>query len=80
MRFGSTANVLAKCKLKYYRISEGHTAQNLLCTMQVDSVEGDAVVNNRKNKIIVGYELHVKASWEGQLPGMHGWQASAAAI
>lgn len=36
---------------------------------QVDSVEGDAVVNNRKNKIIVGYELHVKASWQGQLPG-----------
>ena len=37
--------------------------------LQVSSVEGDATVNNRKNKIIVGYELHVKASWEGQLPG-----------
>lgn len=37
--------------------------------MQVSSVEGDATVNDRKNKIIVGYELHVKASWEGQLPG-----------
>ncbi|KAK9822585.1 hypothetical protein WJX74_007697 [Apatococcus lobatus] len=37
--------------------------------LKVTSVEGDAVINNRKNKIIVGYELHVKASWEGQLPG-----------
>ena len=37
----------------------------------MDSVEGDAVVNNRKNKVIVGYELHVKASWEGQLPGTY---------
>ena len=37
--------------------------------LQVDSVEGDAVVNNRKNKIIVGYELCVRASWEGTLAG-----------
>ncbi len=43
LRFGSTANVLAKCKLKYYRISEGHTAQNLLGTVQMDCVEVDAV-------------------------------------
>ena len=34
MRFGSTAKVLAKCKLKYYRISE--------CVAQVLSKSGTA--------------------------------------
>ena len=29
MRFGSTAKVLLKCKLKYYRISEWDTALGL---------------------------------------------------
>eukprot|EP00270_Netrium_digitus_P005423 TRINITY_DN1711_c1_g1_i2.p1 TRINITY_DN1711_c1_g1~~TRINITY_DN1711_c1_g1_i2.p1 ORF type:complete len:369 (+),score=126.68 TRINITY_DN1711_c1_g1_i2:293-1399(+) len=33
---------------------------------KVDSVEGEAYVNIRKGKIIPGYELKVRLSWEGE--------------
>eukprot|EP00246_Nothoceros_aenigmaticus_P011643 TRINITY_DN3253_c0_g1_i2.p1 TRINITY_DN3253_c0_g1~~TRINITY_DN3253_c0_g1_i2.p1 ORF type:complete len:347 (+),score=65.43 TRINITY_DN3253_c0_g1_i2:111-1151(+) len=35
-------------------------------TMKLDSVTGEAYVNIRKGKIIPGYELKVKVSWEGE--------------
>ena len=28
--------------------------------------EGDAVINNRKNKLIPAYELEIKGCWSGQ--------------
>ena len=30
-------------------------------------VEGDAVINNRKNKLIPAYELEIKGGWTGML-------------
>eukprot|EP00271_Cylindrocystis_brebissonii_P005175 TRINITY_DN17127_c0_g1_i1.p1 TRINITY_DN17127_c0_g1~~TRINITY_DN17127_c0_g1_i1.p1 ORF type:complete len:366 (+),score=79.83 TRINITY_DN17127_c0_g1_i1:180-1277(+) len=36
-------------------------------TTLVDSVEGEAYVNIRKGKIIPGYELKVRLSWEGEI-------------
>ena len=35
----------------------------------VRSVEGEAVVNNRKNKVIASYELAVVLGWEGAVEG-----------
>ena len=34
----------------------------------VESVAGEAFVNNRKNKLIPSYELEVKGSWQGSGP------------
>ncbi len=30
--------------------------------------EGEAVINNRKNKLIAAYELEVKGGWSGNTP------------
>lgn len=35
----------------------------------LSSMEGEAVVNNRKKKIIVAYELDVKLGWAGSIEG-----------
>ena len=43
MRFGSTAKVLAKCKLKYYRIS--------VCCMQGSMLEQIQVKVEQSNRI-----------------------------
>lgn len=33
----------------------------------VESVTGEAIINNRKNKVIPSYELEIKLNWEGEL-------------
>lgn len=43
-----------------------HPALPGRCTWQV---EGEAVVNNRKKKMIVAYELDVRLDWEGSVEG-----------
>ena len=35
MRFGSTAKVLLKCKLKYYRISECRQGQDIASSLRI---------------------------------------------
>ena len=32
------------------------------------SVSGDAIINNRKKKLIPSYELEVKGTWTGKQP------------
>ena len=36
-------------------------------------VSGDAIINNRKKKLIPSYELEVKGTWTGQSPVNVRW-------
>lgn len=38
-----------------------------ITTTTVDSVTGEALINNRKQKLIPSYELAVKGQWKGQI-------------
>lgn len=40
----------------------------LLKTGSSVSVTGDAIINNRKRKLIPAYELEVKGTWTGKRP------------
>ncbi|KAH7298531.1 hypothetical protein KP509_25G048100 [Ceratopteris richardii] len=51
--------------LQNIRIIEG-SGGLWISTTKLDSVTGEAYVNVRKGKIIPGYELTVKLSWEGE--------------
>ena len=64
MRFGSTAKVLLKCKLKYYRISECRTVSSVsLSPTGIDSLAlCCAGVSGRHNMIAVLLGGHVKVS------------------
>lgn len=48
-----------------------------ISTTTVESVTGEALINNRKQKLIPSYELAVKGLWEGQIKD--GSQATVAA-
>lgn len=41
--------------------------QTEITTTTVDSVTGEALINNRKQKLIPSYELAVKGQWKGQI-------------
>jgi hypothetical protein len=38
----------------------------------LNTLKGEACVNNRKNKLIPAYELEVTLKWEGQAAGAAG--------
>ena len=41
--------------------------QVFISTTAVDSVTGEALINNRKKKLIPSYELAVKGQWKGEI-------------
>lgn len=45
------------------KLSEGPHVH--IQTVQVQTVTGEAFINNRKNKLIPSYELEVQGSWSG---------------
>lgn len=50
-------------------LTDAAGGQSLTASTSEDvSVTGEAVVNNRKNKLIPAYELEIKGAWSGQLP------------
>lgn len=42
------------------------TDNTTLSITDIESVSGEAFVNNRKNKLIPSYELEVRGLWQGQ--------------
>lgn len=68
------------------RLTELLTDQNLLAgegqafitITSVDSVSGEALINNRKKKLIPSYELAVKGSWKGEIKDGSGTTAASA--
>lgn len=53
-------------------------AQTFVSTTTVDSVTGEALINNRKKKLIPSYELAVKGQWQGHIADGDGNKATTA--
>ena len=53
----------------------GDNSGSTLSTGSSVSVTGDAIINNRKKKLIPSYELEVKGTWKGRAT-MHSFSCS----